>query len=315
MDAGKPSRYKPGNGPTSLRPVASAHPTTRIEAPVEDSRIDEYVAAALLGVVQALTEFLPVSSSAHLVLFPAMFGAGPNELAFDVGLHLGTALALLLVFWRDWVSLAKAGIRDFRECGLAFGRWSQASQLGISLVVACVPLAVVGPLVAVGLGEHLRTPLPIAIMLIVFGILLWLADRVTIASRTLSSLRLPHAVVIGTAQVLALVPGVSRSGATLTAARGLGYVRTDAARFSLLLGTPAVFGAAAYSAVDLIRGPAQLALGPAAVGLVTSAIVGVFVVRWLLRFLVRGTFGWFAAYRIALGGGVLLAVALGVLPR
>lgn len=281
----------------------------------EESPIDEYVAAALLGIVQALTEFLPVSSSAHLVLAPAMFGSGPNEVAFDVGLHVGTAVALLVVFWRDWALIATAGVRDFRDWGLALRRWSPASQLGISLVVASMPLALLGPLIATTIGESLRTPVPIAIVLIVFGILLWLADRTTATSRTLSGLSRRHALTVGVAQVLALIPGVSRSGATMTAARGLGYARTDAARFSFLLGTPAVFSAAAYSALDLVRAPEQLALGPATVGLLTSAVVSVVVVRWLLRFLIRRTFGLFALYRVLLGTAVLLAVAVGALPR
>lgn len=269
----------------------------------------EYVTAIALGAVQALTEFLPVSSSAHLVLAPIAFGAAPNARAFDVGLHVGTTVALLLVFWRDWASMLSAVVAD-AVSGLPFARWSAPGRQCILVALATLPVLIVRPILASSLESALRGPAPAAGMLIIFGLLLGIADRACATDRDMSEMRLRDVALVGVMQVMALAPGVSRSGVTITGARLLRFSRADSARFSFVIGMPAVAGAAVLSAVDVLAGREALSFGPAMAGLVTAALLGCLVIRWLLRFLLSGTLLPFVAYRVILGTAVLLWVAV-----
>jgi len=256
------------------------------------------VRAAVLGAVQGLTEFLPVSSSAHLYLIPRLLGWKYSGVAFDVALHGGTLLALLLAFARDWWQLLRdAFARDPARRGEAWRLWGW-------LALATVPGAVAGKLLE-SAAEHALRSLPLqAVMLTVFGFLLWAADRFLPPGRDTARPGWGVALGLGFAQALALVPGVSRSGVTITAGRAAGLSRMSAARFSFLLATPITLGAVLLKARDL---PHDVPATTLAIGVVTSAVVGMLAIRWLLRWLQRAGFGVFFLYRTLLGIGLLVA--------
>jgi len=253
--------------------------------------------AAVLGAVQGLTEFLPVSSSAHLYLIPRVLGWKYSGVAFDVALHGGTLLALLLAFARDWWQLLRdAFASDPARRGEAWRLWGW-------LALATVPGAVAGKLLE-SAAEHALRSLPLqAVMLIVFGFLLWAADRFLPPGRDPARPGWGAALGLGFAQALALVPGVSRSGVTITAGRVAGLSRVSAARFSFLLATPITLGAVLLKARDL---PHDLPATTLAIGVATSAVVGMLAIRWLLRWLQRAGFGVFFLYRAVLGIALLL---------
>jgi undecaprenyl-diphosphatase len=255
--------------------------------------------AAVLGAVQGLTEFLPVSSSAHLYLVPRLLGWPYAGVAFDVALHWGTLLALLAAFWGDWMTLARdalAGTREARD--IARATW-------LKLAVASIPAAIAGFLLQDLAETRLRSVPLQAAMLAIFGFLLWWVDRSRPAGRELRDPGWGACLFMGTAQALALVPGVSRSGVTLTAGRAAGLARVSAARFSFLLATPITFGA---GLLELRHLPHDLPLSTLLIGVVTAAITGFLAIRGLIRWLGRGGFGVFFAYRLALAAVVLLTL-------
>lgn len=250
--------------------------------------------AVVMGIIQGLGEFLPISSSGHLVLVPWIFKWEVPGLTFDVALHMGTLLAVLLYFWRDWIELLKAAVT---------GKDAYYRRVFWLLVLATIPAAVVGFLFEDVIEQFLRSPFLTAVMLILFGLLLYASDK-NRQIRRLDTMTLKDALVIGLAQCLALIPGVSRSGITMTAARGLSYTREEAARFSFLLSTPVIFGAGVLKLSNL--SPAELNL-PFIVGVVASCIVGIISISFLLNFLKRCSFKLFVGYRIILG---LIIIAL-----
>ncbi|MBI5711062.1 MAG: undecaprenyl-diphosphate phosphatase [Candidatus Eisenbacteria bacterium] len=254
--------------------------------------------AAILGAVQGLTEFLPVSSSAHLYAIPGLLGWRYEGLAFDVALHWGTLLALLAAFWRDWLELARDALAG------AGARRGQARGTLLRLAVASVPGTVAG-LALQDLAESKLRSLPLqAVMLVGFGFLLWFVDRARRGGRAESAPGWGVSLSVGLAQALALVPGVSRSGVTMTAGRAAGLDRVSAARFSFLLATPITFGA---GLVELRRLPHGLPAATLAIGVVTSAVVGLLAIRGLIRWLSRAGFGVFFAYRVALAAVIVLS--------
>lgn len=263
--------------------------------------------AAILGIVQGLTEFLPVSSSGHLVLVPALFGWDDQGLAFDIGLHVGTLAALLAYFWRDWVVMTRSAVFDIAGGRIAPAKWSEPTRLLSLIALGSVPTAVVGLTFASTIEENLRQPWLVAILLAAAGGVMLIADRRAAPQRTILNLGRADAVIIGLAQACALFPGISRSGATMTAALFRHFARPDAARFAFLLGTPAFVGAALVASLDLSEGssPDLVELG---VGFACSALVGFVVIRWLLRFLRTRTLLPFVAYRLVLAT-ITLAVA------
>lgn len=253
--------------------------------------------AAVLGVVQGLTEFLPVSSSAHLALFPWILGWKDPGLAFDVALHWGTLLALVVYFGRDYWAIATGVLRAARDRA-----WNDEARLAAKLAVATVPAAVAGVLIEDIAESQLRSPWVIAFQLAAVGILLWVLDR---RARTGPGDRIPGwggTLLVGAAQALALVPGTSRSGITMAAGLLVGLPRASAARFSFLLSGPIIFGAGLLELRHIGGAPA----GPLAVGIVTSALAGGAAIAFLLRYLARGSFAPFALYRIVLAAGVAL---------
>jgi undecaprenyl-diphosphatase len=252
--------------------------------------------AAVLGAVQGATEFLPVSSSAHLVAVPEMLGWKYEGVAFDVALHWGTLLALLAAFWRDWLGLAQGALMT----GPA-GAGSRSTLL--RLAAASVPAAVAGSLLGDAASTHLRA-LPLqATMLVVFGVLLWWVDRSRPGGRHEDVPGWGTSLLVGAAQALALVPGVSRSGITMTAGRAAGLDRVSAARFSFLLATPITIGA---GLLELRHLSPDLPAATLAAGVASSALVGLLAIRGLLRWLGHAGFGAFCAYRVAFAATIVL---------
>ncbi|MDO8361495.1 MAG: undecaprenyl-diphosphate phosphatase [Actinomycetota bacterium] len=271
--------------------------------------------AIVLGLVQGLAEFLPISSSGHLLLVPWLFGwndfAGDPaiEKAFDVSLHLGTLVAVVAYFWRDLVVYVREGVRLVvkREKPV-----NPEGRLAWLLVLSSVPAAAVGAVAENYIDEQLGTPFLIACSLIVFGVLLAWADR-RAGQRTLADYTTDDSLKVGLAQVLALNPGTSRSGITMTASRLLGFNRDAAARASFLMAIPVTIGAVAFKMIKLISDgiPHGLHL-PMVVGIVTSCLSGWLAVWGTIRLVRTRTFTPFVVYRIVLGVLVLGLLATGV---
>jgi len=250
--------------------------------------------AALLGVVQGLTEFLPVSSSGHLILARAFFGWDPGRfgIAFDVACHVGTLLAVVAFFRADIAKLVAAAP------GALTGRDGEYERLGRLIIAGTIPIVIVGGLFADVIETRLRSPLVVAVTLTIGGIGLIVAERAGRKTREARSLGYGEAVAIGVAQAMALAPGISRSGATLTLGLLLNLERESAARFVFLMSLPAIVAAAAKEALDLSGvGMAGLPVTLLAVGLVVSAIVGYITVKYFVRYLAQHSLEAFAYYR------------------
>lgn len=273
--------------------------------------MDDYLRAVALGLVQALTEFLPISSSGHLVLAGDLLGEQSNSLTFDVGLHVGTLVAVLAYFWREWVAIVTGGLTDIARHGPRLDRWRMHSRLGLWIVLGTVPAVIVGALFDSAIEDHLREAWLVGLLLIVFAAVLEFADRVPTRRASLAEVGAGSALAIGVAQAVALVPGVSRSGATISAARGLGFDRAVAARFSFLLSAPAVLGAATLKLAEAASGNEDVRWGPMLLGAVVSAAAGAAVIHWLLRYLQSHGMRPFVWYRIGLGAAVLAVAAVG----
>lgn len=267
----------------------------------------------VLALVQGVTEFLPVSSSAHLVLAHEAFGAaareGAERLALDVALHLGALGAVVVYFLRDLARIARAGLVGLLPAGGGRPR-APGWALGWLILAATVPVAAAGLLFKDGIIAHARTTEIIAWTTLLFGLALWAADRTGGFARRLGDMNLPHAMTIGMAQALAVIPGVSRSGIAMTAARALGYDRAEAARFSLILSIPAVAGASLLAGRDLLRmGDANLT-SEAALGAALAFAAALAAIAAMMRWLSRASFAPFVAYRCVLGLGLLAWVYL-----
>jgi len=256
--------------------------------------------ALILGLIQGLSEFLPVSSSAHLTLAPWLFGWPDPGLAFDVALHVGTLVAVLAFFQAQWIALIAAAwnivVRRRVE--------TEEERRVIFLIVATIPGAIAGLALEKYAESTFRDPKLIAIVLIVMGIVLWAVDRVAPQERPLAAMRWTDALMIGLAQMFAIVPGVSRSGSTITAGRALRLTREGAAVFSFLMSMP-IIAAASILKVPHVLKSEGLSL-PLVVGVLASAISGWLAITVLLRFVVRRSYGVFAVYRIVVGVIVLL---------
>jgi len=266
--------------------------------------------AAVLGTIQGLTEVLPISSSAHLILVPKFLNWPESGLTFDVALHIGTFLALSLYFWRDIIELIG---NFFSAC--QSGLNSPAKRLPFYIIAATIPAAIVGKTLEVPIDEMFRkSPAIIAGLLVVFGLLLALADTTGAKRWRMDRITLNCAMVIGLAQCLALLPGVSRSGITITAALFLGFHRESAARFSFLLSLPIVAGAALLKVGHLLKTGIPAGDGlPLAIGIATSAVFGFLSVALLLKLVQRDSLYPFVWYRILAGSGALVLIFLPIL--
>jgi undecaprenyl-diphosphatase len=268
--------------------------------------------AIVLGLVQGATEFAPISSSGHLILVPWIFGwdaIGDLDLkkAFDVALHVGTLVGALIYFRQDVVRYVRAWVRSIRTRRLS----TPDERIAWALAIGTIPGALVGALFEDVIQDRLGAPLLIAVMLVVFGIVLVVVDRVARSDRAFDTIGPRTGLALGTAQALALQPGVSRSGVTITAARALGLDRESAARFSFLLSLPIIAGAAIYEAIELAGTGLQGNGAEFVAGMVASAFSGFVVIRWLLRYLQRHDFTLFLWYRIAIAALVLLLILTG----
>jgi undecaprenyl-diphosphatase len=255
--------------------------------------------ALVLGLVQGLAEFLPISSSAHLALAPLLLGWTDPGLAFDVALHLGTLIALGWYFRRDWAALIASGFDILRQRAV---RTPEQWQV-VYLVLATIPGAIAGLIVKDYAETVFRAPALTAIALMVMGVLLWAADRFAARSRELTGVRARDAILIGCAQMFALIPGVSRSGSTMTAARTLGFTRPAAARFSFLMSMPITAAAVALKLPEAVSTHGFST--PLIIGIVAAAVSSWLAIDVLLKYVSRYSFGVFALYRVVLGAAVL----------
>jgi undecaprenyl-diphosphatase len=265
--------------------------------------------AALLGVVQGLTEFIPVSSTAHVRVVPALFGQPDPGAAYTAVIQLGTLVAVLAYFAKDLAALPAAMIRD---------SGSFEGRLPWLLAVGTVPIVIAGLLLKKHIEGDLRSLYVIAVALIVVGVVMALIDQWASGRtehRPLSSITMTDALLVGLAQTLALVPGVSRSGATICMILLLGFTRSDSARFSFLLSIPAIAGAGIFEARDAFRQLGSSAIPALSVGVAAAAVTGYASIAWLIRFLASNNLVGFAIYRVACGAALLAALAAGFLRR
>ena len=254
--------------------------------------------AVVFGLVQGLGEFLPISSSAHLILVPWFFGWEDPGLTFDIALHVGTLVAVVIYFWKDWVRLIAKGFTDAR---------STDGRLFWYLAAASVPGAIGGFLLEKKAETIFRSPLLIAVMLILMGLFLYWVDQRSAKKIDLNHITLGTSMLIGVSQVLAIIPGVSRSGITMTTGLLMGTTREGAARFSFLLSTPIILGAALVKLPHVLSHSSMITTD-FLIGMLVSCISGLFSIGFLLRYLQRRSFLPFCLYRFALGVLVIMVV-------
>lgn len=254
--------------------------------------------AIVMGVIQGLSEFLPISSSAHLALTPWLLGWPAPGLAFDVALHLGTLIALVWFFWQEWVTLAKAFVSILKKRKLE----TESERRVAFVVVATIPGALAGYLLQDYAKTIFRTPALTGVMLIVMGVVLWLVDRSAKQDRGITTMTWRDAILVGLAQMFAIVPGVSRSGSTITAGRAVGMTREAAAVFSFLLSLPIITAAVVFEGRHAIENGITM---PIVAGVIASAVSGWLAISVLLKFISRNSYGVFALYRLIVGAGVL----------
>lgn len=266
--------------------------------------------AVVLGIVQGLTEFLPVSSSAHLAIVPQLLGWDDPGAAYTAVVQIGTEVAVVLYFWRDIWTIGSGWVRGLFS---ASARQAQEWKMGWFIIVGSTPIVVLGLLLEDLIDSQFRNLWVIATMLIALGIVLGVAERVGRKNRPIEKLHLGHAILLGCAQAAALVPGVSRSGATISMGLILGYERQAATRYAFLLAIPAVVGAGIYKLKDIPGGDNAYGIGPTIVGTIVSFAVGLAVIHWLLRYVSTRSYAPFVIYRIALGLLVLGLLSAGVL--
>ena len=262
----------------------------------------EWLQVLVLAAVQGLTEFLPVSSSAHLVLVPVLTGWPDQGLAFDVAVHVGSLAAVLIYFRGDFLSMLRDGLRGPRDAG---GR----ARLGWLVVIATVPVGAAGLAVDASLAESLRDPLVIAVATIGFGLALLYAAGAGAKDRGIESIGIRDALVIGCAQALALVPGTSRAGITMTAGLLVGLAPAAAARFSFLLSAPVILIAGAWKTLQLAAGASHADWSALAVGALVAAVCAYACIHVFLRLIARIGFAPFVAYRLVLGTVLLWVFA------
>jgi len=270
---------------------------------------DQLVQAIVLGIVQGLTEFLPVSSSGHLIVVPALLGWDDpfiESLAFSVMLHVATLLALLIYFRSDWLRLIPAGLATIRDRSF---RGDPDRKLAWLLAASTVPAVIVGVLLDDLVETAFREPRLVAMTLVAGAVVLWVADRLGSKQREISGLTFRAAIGIGAAQALALVPGVSRSGISISAGLFAGLDREAAARFAFLMATPITAGAGLWELRKIVSGEVDVALPivPLLAGMATSLVAGLLAIAVLMRYLRTNGVGIFVAYRIALAALVVVA--------
>lgn len=265
----------------------------------------EVIQSITFGIVQGLGEFLPISSTAHLILVPFFTGWQDPGLAFDVAMHAGTLLAVVFYFWRDWLEI-------FR---LAFFKKNYKSEKYNSnilwlLIIGTIPGALIGFFLEDAVDGIFRNPYLIATTLAVFGLILFLLDKYATHKRELDKISLKDVLIIGLAQAVAIVPGVSRSGATISAGLAIGLSRVSAARFSFLLSTPIIFGATLSQSPDLIAEVGTRHGAFILVGVIVSAISGYLAIKYLIKFVENYSYKFFFWYRLVLAIIIIIVINL-----
>ena len=258
----------------------------------------DMVQAVILGLVQGLGEFLPISSSAHLVLTPWLMNWTYSGLTFDIALHFGTLISVVIYFWKDWLKLLHQGFTNPKE---------REGKLFWYLVLATIPGALIGFFLEDAAETVFRQPVLIACMLIVLGMVLYAADRMGKKQIDVEKISLQTSFLIGLSQALAIIPGVSRSGVTMTMALALGMTREGAARFSFLLSAPIILGAALVKVPELAANPSMIDAG-FLTGMLVACITGLAAIGFLLRYVQTRTFLPFVAYRF-IAGALVIGVA------
>jgi undecaprenyl-diphosphatase len=277
--------------------------------------MEQLLQALLLGLVQGLTEFLPISSSAHLRIVGLLFSDPNSAVEFDPGAtftaitQLGTELAVVIYFWRD---IKRIVVRWFQGVTGRIPRTDPDVRMGWLVIIGTIPIVLVGYFAQEYIRSVFRSLWIVAIVLIVFGILLGVADRLGRKTARFEDMSYGHGIAVGVAQVLALFPGVSRSGATTTTALALGYTRPAAARFSFLLAVPAVFGSGLYELVQSFSDPGPYSLGLTLAATVVAFVVGFLVIAFFMNYISRRSFMPFVAYRLVLGVVLIVLLATGV---
>jgi len=263
---------------------------------------NQFFPPVILGLVQGLGEFLPISSSGHLILIPWLFEFPDPGLAFDVALHAGTLIAVVAYFWRDWLEIfsaaAKRGANGKNETENKYNEktlWM--------LVIATIPGVIVGVLLEKQAATVFRNPLLVAFNLFVMGAIIYIVDRYSKKDRDVAGVKVVDSILIGLSQAIAVIPGVSRSGATITAARALGLNREAAARFSFLMATPIILGATIKELPKLLDAGIDMSI---IIGVTVAAIAGYLAIKYLLIFIQRFGYQIFFWYRLALAIVVVL---------
>lgn len=259
-----------------------------------------WIQVVVLAIVQGLTEFLPISSSGHLVLVPSFFGWTDQGLAFDVAVHFGSLLAVCAYFRDDIAALIVGGLRV-----ATFKLDTPGSRMALGIALGTIPAAVAGLLAAGWIEANLRSPSVIVFTLAGYGVLMLVADRIGKSQRNIADVTLRDAFLIGCAQALALIPGTSRSGVTITAGRFLGFARQDAARFSFLLSVPVIFLASGFESINLLTSGEVVPWVQFGVGIAVSAVVAYLSIEFFMRFVTRIGLLPFAVYRLLLAGLIL----------
>ncbi len=266
--------------------------------------------AVVLGTLQGLTEFLPISSSAHLRIFPEFLGWGDPGAAFTAVIQIGTELAVLIFFRKDIWRIATMWLRSLVKPEY---RGHLDARMGWYIIIGSLPIVVLGILLKDVIEQDFRSLWLIGTTLIVLGVILGIADRVGRTDRTIKQMNVRHAVLLGAAQACALVPGVSRSGATISMGRFLGYDREAATRYAFLLAIPAVVGAGLFELKEIPHGDNAYGWGPTVLATVVSFVVGYAAIAWLLRYVSTRSYLPFVIYRIGLGSLVLGLLATGAI--
>ncbi len=266
--------------------------------------------AVVLGVVQGLTEFLPISSSAHLAIVPRFLGWDDPGAAYTAVVQIGTEVAVVLYFWRDIWTIGTGWLRGLVS---ASARREHEWRMGWFVIVGSVPIVLIGLAFEDLIDREFRNLWVIGTTLVVLGVVLGIAERIGRRTRPIESLTWTHAVLLGLAQAAAVVPGVSRSGATISMGLALGYERAAATRYAFLLAIPAVVGAGIYKLKDIPGGDNAYGWGPTILGTLVSFVVGLAVIHWLLQYVSKHSYAPFVAYRIVLGTLVLALLGFGVI--
>jgi undecaprenyl-diphosphatase len=270
--------------------------------------------ALILGIVQGLTEFLPISSSAHVQIAQQLLGLGsmpkPQLTAFIATIQLGTELAVVIYFWRDIIRIASAW---FKSLGKSQSPISQAAKMGWLIIAGSMPVVIIGLVFKSAIENQLRSLWVIAVSLIVFGLILGIADKVGKRQKSIQQLTTKHGILFGLGQALAVIPGVSRSGGTITVGLLLGYSRQAAARYSFLLAIPAVVASGLFEFATTYKDLSSHDLLATAIATVVSFAVGFSVIIGLLRYLERGSFLPFVIWRVGVGSALLVLLSMGLL--